>query len=307
MDEPRAQHILGGSDPPSASTATWPRPPVSVVILTQDEQVNIGPCLDSCGWSDDVHVLDSGSTDRTVAIAESMGAKVHHHPFESFGAQRNWAIDNIPLRHDWVFHLDADERFTRPLVEEMQRRLAASPSEAGFYVPSKLILLGRWLRRCGGYPTYQMRLFHKRRMRFIDYGHGQREKTDGKVGRLDEPYLHHNFSKGLDDWFARHNRYSALEAREMLRESGTALRLRDLLGSDPVARRRALKRLWYRMPMRPFLRLFLTLFVNGGILEGRQGLLYASLLAAYERMTVLKAEALRLERRSTDASPAGAG
>src|SRR5690349_22231261 len=93
-------------------------PPVSVVVLTVNEEVNIADCLRSCAWSDDVHVVDSGSTDRTCGIAREMGATVHVHPFESFGLQRNWAIDHIRHKHDWVFHLDADERFTPELVAE---------------------------------------------------------------------------------------------------------------------------------------------------------------------------------------------
>src|SRR3954462_7878823 len=100
--------------PPHAQT-----PPVSVIILTQDEESNIGDCLRSCAWCDDVHVLDSGSRDRTCEIAAAMGATVHHNPCQSFGQQRNWAIDNINTKYQWHFHLDADERFSMPLVEEM--------------------------------------------------------------------------------------------------------------------------------------------------------------------------------------------
>src|SRR5947208_4581180 len=190
-------------------------PPVSVVILTYNEEPNIADCLRSCAWSDDVHVVDSGSTDGTCEIARAMGARVHVHPFTSFGEQRNWAIDHVPHRHDWVFHLDADERFTPELVAEMRRVLARGPREAGFYVPHKMMFMGRWLRRAeGGYPIYQMRLFHRGRMRFRDYGHGQREHTSGKVGLLGKPYLHYNFSKGLEDWIDKNNGYSPPEARE---------------------------------------------------------------------------------------------
>ncbi|MDB5294901.1 MAG: glycosyltransferase, partial [Phycisphaerales bacterium] len=128
--------------PPAAA-----RPPVSVVVLTYNEEANIAACLRSCGWSDDVHVLDSGSTDRTADLARAAGAVVHTNPFRSFGQQRNWAIDHIDHRHDWVFHLDADERFTPELVAEMAAVIATAPPVAGFYVPHKLIFMGRWLRR----------------------------------------------------------------------------------------------------------------------------------------------------------------
>jgi hypothetical protein len=197
-----------------------PTAPVAVVILTLNEEINIGECLASCAWCDDVHVVDSGSTDATVEIARRMGAQVHVHPFESFGAQRNWAIDNVPAAHDWIFHLDADERFTTELVEEMARVLATDPAEAGFHVPHKLIFMGRWLKRAGGYPTYQMRLFHRRRMRFRDYGHGQREDSEGKVGLLTQPYTHHIFRRGIHHWLDNHNRYSSLEALQVGGERG---------------------------------------------------------------------------------------
>jgi glycosyltransferase involved in cell wall biosynthesis len=280
--------------------------PVSVVILTLNEQINIGACLDSCAWCDDVHVLDSGSTDQTRAIAEERGARTHVNPFTSFGAQRNWAIDHIPTRHEWIFHLDADERFTPELVRAMDDLLRRDPPEAGFHVPSKLMFMGRWLRRAGGYPTYQMRLFHKHRMRFSDYGHGQRELTTGAVGTLDVPYLHFNFSKGLVDWFERHNRYSSLEAREALAERGEPARLGDVLAGG-VARRRAIKRLTRRMPFRPALRWLYTMIAQGAVLEGRAGRTYAGLLATYERMINLKLAELEHQQRSTPNGAHSAG
>jgi glycosyltransferase involved in cell wall biosynthesis len=290
-------------------TRGWdgPRPPVSVVILTLNEEDNIPGCLASCAWSDDVHVLDSGSKDRTVELSRSLGAGVHTNPFESFGAQRNWAIDNIPLRHDWVFHLDADERFTPELVRAMDRLVASGPAEAGFHVPSRLMFMGQWLRRAGGYPVYQMRLFHRARMRFCDHGHGQREQSEGQVGRLDEPYLHFAFSKGLHDWLDKHNRYSTLEARQMLAEGGEGASAGALLGAvfggDRIARRRALKRLTSRTPCRATARRLYTLLVQGGLLDGRAGWTYARMLAVYEEMIALKLRVFEREGRGGGGSP----
>jgi acetyltransferase-like isoleucine patch superfamily enzyme len=290
--------------PAASPRSAWAgrRPPVSVVILTLNEEANIAECIASCAWCDDVHVLDSGSEDRTREIAESMGATVHTHAFESFGKQRNWAIDNIPLRHDWVFHLDADERFTPELVAEMEMLLRDNPPDEGFHCPSRLMFMGRWLKRAGAYPTYQMRLFHKGRLRFKDYGHGQREDTEQRLRRLKQPYLHYNFSKGLYDWVDKHNRYSTLEALQIVNASGQQLSLGKVFSNDPVERRRAWKELGYRAPLRPAIRWFVTLFVQGGILEGRAGWTYAQLLATYERMITLK---LRLLRRELKGAPIG--
>lgn len=273
-----------------------PRPPVSIVILTLDEAINIRQCLATCCWSDDVHVLDSGSRDGTGDLAREAGAAVHVNRFESFGRQRNWAIDHIPLKHDWTFHLDADERFTPELVAEIDATLRANPSEAGFYVANQMIFMGSWIRRASGYPAYQMRLFHKGRMRFADHGHGQREETAGKVGTLRNPYVHHNFSKGLDDWFERHNRYSTREAAQILADGGESVGLGGLLSGDRIVRRRTLKRIVSRAPFRAQLRWFHTVVVKGAWLDGKAGLRYASLLAVYERMIALK-----LAERRTDA------
>jgi glycosyltransferase involved in cell wall biosynthesis len=271
--------------------------PVSVVILTLNEETNVAACLASCDWCDDVHVLDSGSTDRTVEIARQCGATVHVHPFKAFGDQRNWAIDNITTRHDWIFHLDADERFTPDLVAAIAALIATGPLEPGFYVPEKLMFMRRWLKRSAGYPKYQMRLFHKARIRFRDYGHGQRELTDGTVGMLDEPYLHLAFSKGLDDWLDKHNRYSSLEALQAYEGSREHWPLPWLMSSDPVRRRRAWKEFAHQLPFGPFARWFVTLFVRGGILEGQAGWTYAHLIAMYEEMIRLKLRLLRTERR----------
>lgn len=272
---------------PPRTPYSGPRPAVSVVILTLGEANNIKACIESCAWSDDVHVLDSGSTDGTQALAERAGAKVWFNRFESFGKQRNWAIDNITLKHDWVLHLDADERCTAGMIAEIDSVLKASPAEAGYYLANQMVLMGSWIRYASGYPTYQMRLFHKGRMRFIDVGHGQREAPGTLVGRLKNPYVHLNFSKGLDDWFARHNRYSTLEATEVVKMLSEPLALGDLLKGG-VTRRRALKRLAARMPMRGTLRFWMTLIVQRGLLDGAAGWRYAKMLAIYEGMIALK-------------------
>jgi acetyltransferase-like isoleucine patch superfamily enzyme len=276
-----------------SATSPGPRPSVSVIILTLNEEINVAECLASCGWSDDVHVLDSGSTDATRDLAAHHGAGVHVNPFVSFGAQRNWALDNIPLRHDWVFHLDADERFTPELVAEIAALLDHAPTEDGFYVPNKLMFMGRWLRRSGGYPTYQMRLFHKARMRFIDHGHGQREREGSRLGTLRQPYLHYAFSKGLYDWIDKHNRYSSLEALQVQTDARSWPTLSALRSPNVVARRRAWKQLSYMLPFRAHLRYLSTMFVLGAAWEGRPGRTYARLLSMYERMIDLKLALVR--------------
>ena len=267
-----------------------PRPPISIVILTLNEDINIRECLASCAWSDDVHVLDSGSTDNTEAYTKECGGGWHVNPFESFGAQRNWAIDNIPLRHEWVFHLDADERFTPECVDELAKLIAKAPDEAGFYAPSKLMLMGKWLKRAGDYPVYQMRLFHKDRMRFQDHGHGQRELTDGTLGTLSAPSLHYNFSKGLDDWVEKHNRYSRAEALQLLADGHMSMgeAIKTLFTGKGTMKRRALKAIAYRLPARPIIYWLYIVLLKRGLFDGKAGLRYATMRAAYESMIDVK-------------------
>lgn len=270
---------------------------LSVVILTLDEEINIRACMESLEGVEDIHLLDSGSSDRTCEMARAMGAKVSVNEFESFGKQRNWAIDNMPLENQWVLHLDADERMTPELLEEIRVLLAGDPEEAGFFVPSKLMFMKRWLKHAGGYPTYQVRLFHTGRLRFTDYGHGQREETDGEVGTLQQPYLHDAFSKGLDDWLAKHNRYSRQEAEQAISEKAEGIRLRHLWSSDSVVRRRTMKRIAYRLPARASLRWWYIYLGQLGFLEGREARTYATLITTYERMTGIKIKWLESKRK----------
>lgn len=269
--------------------------PLTVVVLTHNEERNLPECLRSVvGRVSDVHVLDSGSTDATVAIARDFGVPVHAHSFAGFGQQRNWAIDNIPHAHPWTFHLDADERMTPELEAELHQLLARRPPEAGFFVASKLILDGRWLRYSSGYPVYQVRLFHRDRLRFMDYGHGQREVTDGALGYLAQPYLHEAYNKGLDDWFAKHARYARCEAELLSRERpGPLPLLRALLSFDRVRSRRAMKMLAYSLPFRPTLRLLQLLVINRGLLDGSAGIVYARMMVAYESMMTTHLARLR--------------
>ena len=199
-------------------------PAVSIVILTFNEERNLPSCLDSLSGFDDVHVLDCSSTDATQAIAQSRAIPVHVNPFRGFGTQRNWAIDSIPTKYVWQFHLDADERMTPALAEELNRVIAGNPPDGGYQVPSKLMFGGKWLKRAGQYPGYQVRFFHKARLRFIDQGHGQREISECPIGYLREPLIHFGFSKGIDAWFIKHVGYARREAEQALAGGGSEAR-----------------------------------------------------------------------------------
>lgn len=257
---------------------------ISVVVLTFNEADNLERCLESAGFSDDVLVLDSGSTDDTCAIALARGARVLTRSFDSFGRQRNYAMEHGDLKHGWVLHLDADEVVTPELRATLLAISNAKSSPFPAYrIPSKLMLMGRWLRHSGMYPAYQVRFGRREALRFIDHGHGQREALAPElIGTIEAAFEHYNFSKGLDDWYARHRRYAEQEAVQALAEQGHALHLSDLVRADPTVRRRALKRLANRLPFRPSLRFSYSYFLKLGFLDGRPGYQYARMLATYQ-------------------------
>jgi glycosyltransferase involved in cell wall biosynthesis len=265
---------------------------VSVLLLAYNEARNLPRCLEALGWCDDIVVLDSGSTDGTIDLARAYGARILSRAFDNFAAQRNFGLAHAGFRHDWVLHLDADEVATPQFVSKLQA-LAPPPGVDGYLIPSKLILYGTWLRRSGMYPTYQARLGHAGRLRFLQVGHGQREDVPAdRLAVFDEPYLHFSFSQGLRPWLAKHLRYAADEAqiiiapRAELRRSWQSAMAGKQWPRGPVARRRLLKSAAAGMPLwlRPFARFFYIYFVRRGFLDGRAGFLYAVLLSIYEAM-----------------------
>ncbi len=262
----------------------------SIYILTYNEEIDIAACIESAMLSDDIIVVDSCSRDRTVEIASRYPVRVVQHPFESHGKQRTWMLQSISTQHEWVYILEADERMTPQLFEECLQAMH-SDEYIGYYVAERVIFMNQWIRRSTQYPRYQMRLFRKDKVWFTDYGHTEREVCDGPTGFLKETYPHYTCSKGLTRWIEKHNRYSSDEAAETVRQLQQGkVYWRDLLfGASEVERRRALKDLSLRLPLRPVLRFFYMYFLLGGILDGRAGFSWCTLQAFYEYLILLKA------------------
>jgi glycosyltransferase involved in cell wall biosynthesis len=252
----------------------------SVVILTLNEERALPACLSSLGGCDDVVILDSGSSDGTVAIAEAAAARVFRRPFDDFAGQRNYAQRKVPFRHPWVFHLDADERMT-PALDAECRQAAARSDLDGFRAAPKMMFEGRWIRHCTDYPAYQARFVRAPDFEFVQVGHGQREAPNMRMENLRESYLHDLSIYGEDAWLAKHRRYAEAEARSLL-APGDASASHGLLARDPLRRRRALKRLSFNLPSRPAFRFVYQYVLRGGFLDGSQGLHYCRLLARYE-------------------------
>ncbi|MFN6473712.1 MAG: glycosyltransferase family 2 protein [Nostoc sp. SerVER01] len=261
----------------------------SIYILTYNEELDIAACIESAMLSDDIIVVDSCSSDRTVEIANRYPIRVVQHAFESHGRQRTWMLESIPPKHEWVYILEADERMTPELFAECQKA-SQNADYIGYYVAERVMFMNHWIRYSTQYPRYQMRLFRHGKVWFTDYGHTEREVCDGATSFLKETYPHYTCSKGLSRWIEKHNRYSTDEAQETLYqlEQGK-VNWRDLFfGKSEVERRRALKDLSLRLPARPLLRFMYMYFLLGGCLDGRAGLAWCTLQAFYEYLILLK-------------------
>ncbi len=261
---------------------------ISVLILTKDEENDLPGCLASVRWSDDIHVLDSESTDGTVAIARAHGATVTTRAFDGYARQRNAALQ-LPFRHPWVLVLDADERPTPELTAEMLFAVRAVPEEvAGFRMRRRDFLWGRWLKHAQLTPFY-VRLLRPQR---VHYKRDINEivEVQGDIQQLHAPFDHLAFSKGMSHWVSKHNVYSTKEAE--LLASGDAVRdasLRQaLFGANFHERRVAQKAIFYELPGRPLIKWFYMMFIRGAVLDGHAGMTYATLQSFYEYLIEVK-------------------
>jgi glycosyltransferase involved in cell wall biosynthesis len=269
---------------------------ISVLILTLNEEINLVECIESCSWSDDIVVFDSFSTDRTCEIAAGKAVRLVQRPFDNYAAQRNAALTQVSYKHPWVLMVDADERTPGDLVEEMVAAVATADADiALFRMRRKDYFLGRWLRRSSGYPSWFGRLVRLGRVR-VERAVNEEYIADGRIVHLKSHLHHYPLNKGITYWYERHNRYSDIEAQAKVEAYSSRLSIAALLRGDPIDRRRAMKRLVYRLPMRPTI-WFLYLYIfRMGFLDGAAGLAFSRMRASYETMIDMKA--LELERRS---------
>ncbi|HEY0055310.1 MAG TPA: glycosyltransferase family 2 protein [Pedobacter sp.] len=269
---------------------------ISVIILTKNEELDIENCLKSVQWSDDVHVLDSGSTDNTVDIALKYKASISTNAFETFGKQRNYALDKLTVKYEWILFLDADEIVTEDFHQALVKDIGSADVDvAGFYCCWKMMLYDKWLKYCDNFPKWQFRVLRKGMARFTDFGHGQKE-TDiqGVIKYIKEPYLHFGFSKGWYYWLERHNKYSSQEA--VARTKGH-IPFRNIFSQHGSTRNPALKSFLSRLPGWPLLRFFYTYFLRLGFLEGSAGFTYCVNISYYEFLIQIKMK--ELQRRKS--------
>jgi glycosyltransferase involved in cell wall biosynthesis len=285
---------------------------VDVLIIAMNEAVNLPHSLAALtGWTRSIHVVDSGSTDETYAVCRRYGVEPVHHDWPGFARQKNWAIENLPLSAAWTLIVDADEVVLPELRDELIELTRRPPETVGasaFQVNRYFLFLGRRIRRCGYYPSWNIRLFKRGAARYEDREVHEAMIVDGAVGYL-RGHLEHYDRRGVSHWNAKHNRYAELEAAELfrlIRGEDSGLKPGRLLG-DAVSRRRWFKRHAYpRIPARWLARFVYAYVVKLGVLDGVTGFRFCLFLASYELMIGLNlAEMKQSARAETHRGSAG--
>ena len=231
---------------------------VSVTVITKNEAADIGDALESVKWADDIVVVDSESSDDTVAIAKRYTDRVVVRPWPGYIEQKNYAASLA--KHDWIVSLDADERVTPELAQEIQSVMAGTPAEPAFRVPRVTWHLGRWIRTTDWYPDFQTRLYDRRKARWTGRYVHEAVTVDGAIGRLRGELQHYAY-RDISDHLETIDRYTTFAARQM-HEDGRRAGIVQLLGHPPLA----------------FLRNYI---VHRGILDGGPGLIVSALNSYY--------------------------
>lgn len=276
--------------------------PLSVLVPVKNEAANLRRCLPALAWADEVFVVDSQSTDATAEVAAEHGASVVPFQFNgTYPKKKNWALDHLPFRNEWVLIVDADEVVPPELADEITRRIATDEAD-GFYLNMKYFFLGRRIRHCGYSECWNLRLFKHRLGRYermpaapgSDAGDNEAHEhveLDGRVSRLKHELDHHAYPT-ISAWVEKHNRYASWEAEQYERflnapvpsGIGTGKRIK-----------RYLKKLYLRLPCRPLVRFAYAYIFRLGFLDGRPGLVFCGLLSFYDFL----AGAKRYERQLT--------
>ncbi|HEV3148811.1 MAG TPA: glycosyltransferase family 2 protein [Chthoniobacterales bacterium] len=282
------------------------RVPVSVLVPIKNEAENLPRCLGSVQWADEIFVVDSQSADGSAEIAQRHGAKVVQFEFNgTWPKKKNWALEHLPFKNDWVFILDADEVLPAEAETEFARTIANAGKIVGYWINRRFFFLGRWLRH-SYYPNWNLRLFRHPLGRYEKLTSAETNSGDNEVhehvvvqgptARLKCEIDHYAFPS-VEVFIEKHNRYSNWEARvaadELLPKSS------GRLGHASVERRRRLKLLSQRLPFRPLLRFLYIYIWQKGFLDGRDGYYFARLHAVYEFLSVAKTYEVR--RRSKTA------
>ncbi|QLE57176.1 glycosyltransferase family 2 protein [Nostoc sp. TCL26-01] len=280
--------------------------PVSVLIPAKNEEANLPACLNSLQRADEIFIVDSQSSDKSIEIAKEYGVNLVQFYFNGrWPKKKNWSLDNLPFRNKWVLIVDCDERIPNELWDEIAQ-VIKTEEYAGYYLNRRVFFLGKWIRYGGKYPDWNLRLFQHKLGRYENLhtedvpNTGDNEVHEhvvlqGKVGYLKNDMLHEDF-RDVYHWLERHNRYSNWEARVYYNlitgqmDDGT---IGANLFGEAVQRKRFLKKVWVRLPFKPLLRFILFYIIRLGFLDGQAGYIYGRLLSQYEYQIGVKLYELR--------------
>lgn len=269
---------------------------LDVVIQTFNEEANLPHTLASlAGWVNHIYVVDSGSTDKTRDIATAAGATVVEHAWEGYARQKNWALANLPLKADWTMIVDADEAVSEELKQELialTNQLAGEVAEAGFFVNRVFVFLGKRIKHCGYFPSWNLRVFKRGMARYEERLVHEHMICDGPVGKLRRLLIHED-RRGLEHFFAKHNRYSTLEAEEIYQRPDAWPGFDRLITDGAIRRRFAKSRILPVLPIAWMWRWVYMYICRLGFLDGRAGWWLCHFIAQYEFSVQLKLRELR--------------
>lgn len=287
---------------------------VCALVPVKNEQSNIIECLRRLQWCDQVTVIDSQSTDDTIAIAQAMDAEVYQFCYDrasGWPKKKNWALGHVPWKHEWVLIVDADEHITPELANEIagvveRAQEPGAGGNDGYWISRRYMFLGRWLKYGGWYPSWNLRLFRHAIGRYErigtlgDTGSGDNEVHEhpvlltGQVGYLKHDMEHYAYPN-LSVWIEKHNRYTTWEAHALETKDGGEVKPKLFGGS--IERRRWIKKHTRNLPARPLLRFCFDYFIRRGIFDGYPGFVMAVNMAWYEFMSNAKHHEMKIAKR----------
>jgi glycosyltransferase involved in cell wall biosynthesis len=276
---------------------------IEIIIPVKNEEINLLFALASVvEWADKVWVVDSESTDKTCEIARNAGAEVVVQPWLGYAKQKNWALDNLDIKSNWVFFLDADEAILPELRDELLA-VASKPidevKESAFNINRYFIFLGKRIRHCGYYPSWNVRFFKRGKARYEEREVHEHMVVDGVTGKL-RGHMEHWDRRGLELYMAKHNLYSTLEAKEILQQANTTDSTIDakFFGTSQQRRRWIKRHIYPKLPARWVFRFLWMYFLRLGILDGMTGLRFCLFISSYELLISLKTVELTQQERA---------
>lgn len=266
---------------------------VSVIIITLNEEENIEQCLKSIyGWSDDIHIVDSNSVDKTLEKAKRYTNNIHTIEEGHWATIRNWALSSISLKYEWVIFVDADEWLTDESKMEITQKINSGVKENGFHIPRRFIFLDKWLKHGWMYGIGELRLIKHEKTRYIESGDVEYVEVDGEIGILKNDMMHQDL-KPFSKWLDKHNKISTMAAKKYIE-----IRERDIV--ETTTKGHYLRKLWNRIPLllRPFSMFFYVYFIGLGFLDGKEGLIYHLHHAFwYQLLIFTKIKEIEISRR----------